>query len=604
MPLSDQPTDAVWETLLGPLSLAAGEFLLYLDPDELDAPTSSTGETLRIANRWDLRRAIEQRFRCFDALHTPLLVHVCLPDVRQSTDLPFDARGFPMRVLDVRLPESARADVRNLPPPAVDQLVGRGSLPDRLSSMARELSGLAWPPTEDTALVAVIRLVPHLGPGLRRLVAQGCPPGPARAVLESQEPNAVLERLVGEWLADGSRHEQDHALRAAAEDLGVLIETKQLSVPAGPLPLSLPKVLLQAVHTVDALPEVRRLLEDLPDPGTTFDSWSEFGNAWARCRWRLAAQPPTPDVSEFASEVWKCWADYNDRWQAWLRDNYGPLLTRNVLRLASVHRVAPFLSAHVVEAGAKLLLIVLDGLGVPQWQQVVEHLQVSPAEDRRVLACLPTMTNVSRQAIFAGALPTAFARTIDRPTEEAHWRTFWRDEGLQDDEVFYRRTAGQDSAAWQDPPATAVVCGVAVNAIDDLMHGVSVNGDHQFHAGVTTWLAGGFLERALEWAARVSAQVWVTADHGNLPCTGVGESVPDEGVRVLGRGLRARVYATEPERDDSPLPGLRWTPPGFPISTGAPLFAPGRSYFHKTGSVITHGGLSLDEVLVPLARLV
>jgi hypothetical protein len=597
--------EARWETLLGSIALGAGEFLLYLDPDQLDAPSSLTAETIRVTDRWALRRVIEQQLRTFQAANDPLLVHVGLAEIRNLSDLPFDARQFPTRVLDVRLPEAARPDVRNLPPQAVEQLVARGSLPERLASLARELTGLAWPPTADAALVAVSRLVPHLGSGLRSLLAPNCLASPARAILEAEEPMLALEELLGEWAAKGSDHPHDNELRAAAEDLSELISTRQLSIPTTSLPSSLPKVIRDAVSGVDALPEVLRLLDDLPDPGVTFESWIETANAWARCRWSLAAQPPTPATSEIALEVWSRWDAINDAWQSWLHDNYGSLLTRNVLKPSSVHRVAPFLAAHVVDAGSKLLLIVLDGLGVPQWQQIVEHLAITPLEDRRVLACLPTMTTVSRQAIFAGGLPTTFPASLDRTdTEPAHWQAFWQEEGLSADHIFYSRTGGADATAWQDPPSAAVVSGVAVNAVDDLMHGVSVNGDHQFHSAVTTWLAGGFLERTLEWANRVSAQVWITADHGNLPCVGLGESVPDEGVRVLGRGLRARMYASERQRMNSPLAGLPWTPPSFPSSAGAPLFALGRTYFRKTGGVITHGGLSLDEVVVPLARLV
>jgi hypothetical protein len=96
------------------------------------------------------------------------------------------------------------------------------------------------------------------------------------------------------------------------------------------------------------------------------------------------------------------------------------------------------------------------------------------------------------------ALPSTFADTIDRTdAEPAHWTRFWTGHGLSTDQIYYRRTEGADAAAWQDPPDSAVVSGMAVNAIGDLMHGVSVNGDHQFHAAVTTWLAGCFLSAPL-----------------------------------------------------------------------------------------------------------
>lgn len=603
MPVNAEP--ATWTSLLGPLTLLPGEFLLYLDPDALDAPASATASTVQVTDRWALRRVIEQRLRCFAPQEPPALVHVTLPEIRQPSDLPFDVRDYPRRTLDVRVPETALHEVRDLPPAAVEQLVAPASLPQRLAAVARTLSGLSWPPVPETAVLSVVRLVPHLGPELRRLLLDSCPSGPAQRILGHDEPLTALTELLEEWAATGTAHKDDAALRAAAEELSVLLSDRQIGAPATKLSASLPRVLRDAVQDTNALPSLLTRLEELPEPNPSLESWLRLADAWAAVRWQLASLPPNPEVAAAADEIWSRWSHIDPQWQAWLRENYAGELSRSVLRPTSVHKVAPFLAATAVEAGAKVLLLVLDGLGLPQWQQICDHLKTAPIEDRRVLACLPTMTTVSRQAIFAGALPTTFASTIDRTDmEPTRWRDFWRGVGLSTDDIHYFRTEGSNAAAWTDPPEGSVVTGVAVNAIDDLMHGVSVNGDHQFHAGVTIWLGGGFLERALEWAHRRSTQVWVTADHGNLPCLGLGETVRDEGVRVLGRGLRSRVYASEQHRSTADLPGTPWTPPCFPAEAGAPLFAPDRRYFRRTGGVITHGGLSLDEVVVPLARLV
>ncbi|MFE9128652.1 PglZ domain-containing protein [Streptomyces sp. NPDC007148] len=590
--------------MLGDISMMTGEFLLYIDSHGLDSIHSSLGETTVIVDRWDLRRLLEQRLHRYSPTDPPLLVHLRIPGLTSGEDLPFDARQYARRVLDVRLPPGALDDVYSLPARAVEQLTANRGLPERLAAVARELSGLSWPPTAETAITIVARLLPHIGPSLRALFVPSCPSGTAARILSSEDPSEALGDVLAEWARMGSRHPEDAALRAAAEEISQLVTNGQVRVPATQLPSSLPKVLREAVREVDALPQVERLLNAMPGSADSFDSWAVIADEWAKVRWTLAALPPTPSTAELSGSVWKRWDDLNTAWQGWLEAKYGLLLSRNVLRLASVHRIAPFLASHVVDAGSKLLLLVMDGLGVAQWQQVVSSLALSPIEDRRVLACLPTMTAVSRQAIFAGDLPINFADTVGRTdTEPARWRAFWTKHGLAPDEVYYQRTDGSDAAAWQDPPAGAVVSGVAVNAIDDLMHGVSVNGDHQFHACVTTWLTGGFLARALDWANRSSAQVWITADHGNLPCVGVGEIIPNEGVRVIGRGLRSRVYATELQRSSSALPGKRWTPPGFPAQAGAPLFAPGRTHFRRTGGAITHGGLSLDEVFVPLSRI-
>lgn len=594
-----------WQTLLGEVRLSRGEFLLYVDPHSLDSPDSPQGAVAAVTDRWELRRLLEQRLHTFGADESPLLVHVRIEDLASEADLPFDARDYARRVLDVRLPAAALADVRQLPARAVQQLAVNRALSDRLAAVARELTGLAWPPTADTAVTAVARLVRHCGPAIRALLLANCPPGSAQRILGAADPFAVVSVVLQDWSDLGPNHPEDGSLRAAAEDLSLLVQQRQVAVPEGQqLPQTIPRVLHDAIRSVDALPQVERLLRELPEAGDSLPSWTALADRWARLRWTLAALPPNPETAEAAVAVWERWEGINTDWQCWLQQHYAASLSRTVLNPASVHRVAPFLASHSVDAGSKILLLVMDGLGVAQWQQIVHTLGLTTIEDRRVLAGLPTMTTISRQAIFAGALPSAFAETIDRTdAEPAHWKRFWTGHGLSTDQIFYRRTEGADAAAWQDPPDSAVVSGMAVNAIDDLMHGVSVNGDHQFHAAVTTWLAGCFLERALDWAARRSAQVWVTADHGNLPCVGLGSLVPEEGVRLLGRGLRSKTYYSDLQREASVLPGKRWTPPGFPAGAGAPLFAPGRTYFRRSGGVITHGGLSLDEVVVPLARI-
>lgn len=53
-------TEATWSTLLGSVELLSGQFLIYLDPDALDAPASSAGITHRACGRWELRRIVEQ----------------------------------------------------------------------------------------------------------------------------------------------------------------------------------------------------------------------------------------------------------------------------------------------------------------------------------------------------------------------------------------------------------------------------------------------------------------------------------------------------------------------------------------------------------------
>jgi hypothetical protein len=76
-----------------------------------------------------------------------------------------------------------------------------------------------------------------------------------------------------------------------------------------------------------------------------------------------------------------------------------------------------------------------------------------------------------------------------------------------------------------------------------------------------------------------------------------------EGPLVDHAGTRVRLYENAVLRDTARPDGIEWDPPGLPPGK-APLFAAGRTGYHSGGRKVSHGGLSLDEVIVPFARVV
>jgi hypothetical protein len=145
--------------------------------------------------------------------------------------------------------------------------------------------------------------------------------------------------------------------------------------------------------------------------------------------------------------------------------------------------------------------------------------------------------------------------------------------------------------------------GVVLQAIDKMLHGSSVLGDPQLAASVRTWVDQGFLRNLVVEAGAAGFEVWLTSDHGNLETTALGQA--QEGLAVETAGLRVRLYPSADLREGSRLRdgGIAWDAPGLPPNWRYPLFPPGRgAYF--TGEVrITHGGLSLDEVIVPFVKV-
>jgi hypothetical protein len=341
------------------------------------------------------------------------------------------------------------------------------------------------------------------------------------------------------------------------------------------------------------------LLEAAPTaPPADIAGWHAIAEWWGDVRRQIPHS--SVDVRDAA---WATWAELDEAFVPWLRGHYGLLLTSSAQFPVAVHRIAAFLSRRLREGVAeRVLLVVLDGLGYAQWRHLLERLPLVVLDAGSTLALVPTYTTVSRQAIFAGQLPTSFPDTLwTTHTEFRRWRDHWSREGVPADQVAYRRVRGRlpdDRIEF----GNAQVTGVVVNAVDDLMHTSELFGDAQLLAGIDVWADNGFLVDLVTRAGAEGIETWVTADHGNLECKGSG--AVSEGVAIEAAGKRLIRYPNKTLRDTSRAQGVVWdNVPGLPPTAEPLLFAEGRTAFTNNPISVSHGGLSLDEIIVPLARV-
>ncbi len=224
--------------------------------------------------------------------------------------------------------------------------------------------------------------------------------------------------------------------------------------------------------------------------------------------------------------------------------------------------MAPFLARRLRADGRKLLLIVIDGMAFAQWSVIHRELKLRVIEGGGCFAMCPTLTSVSRQAIFAGTLPANFRGSLWTTAKERdHWFRFWDAEGVTRSDVAWMRVRGSDASEVPPLPQRSVV-GVIVGAVDELLHASDVNGDAQLVAGIRTWCRFSFLRTLLEQAHAAGFCIWVTADHGNIEALPSGRVM--EGLRVEKAGTRVRIYDSASLRDAARPDGIPWDPPGIP----------------------------------------
>ncbi|RYY17644.1 MAG: BREX-3 system phosphatase PglZ [Alphaproteobacteria bacterium] len=354
------------------------------------------------------------------------------------------------------------------------------------------------------------------------------------------------------------------------------------------------------------------LRQDIPEQDAPHGSWLRFAERHAeivdagRTLPPSGASAPNP-ITDLAPTI-------DAALFRWLESSFDGLSSNSFVTAPSiVHQIAPHMAYRRQRGERRQALIVIDGIALDQWLILERRLRAGRTDDvlidtRSCFAWLPTVTGVSRQAIFAGDQPRSFAKTLGSTSPEpAAWRRFWLNEALPENEVFYAKGLGQPGSCDRiiDGPIAdgTEVIGLVVDTVDELLHG-ELFGKHALVGRIEHWLGLGEWDR-LVWALiDAGYRIYVTADHGNVDVIGMGR--PSEGSVAEARGERVRIYDSEALRQKSSttIAGSRVLQPGGLPESYKPLFAPhGRAFIDSGRRAVVHGGTSLEEVIVPFVRI-
>ncbi len=357
---------------------------------------------------------------------------------------------------------------------------------------------------------------------------------------------------------------------------------------------------------------ISRLFEiiekDVPVEDCRYSDWIAFALKWAE----LTALVHCAANEESKTRLLQIGDKLNAAFAQWLSTHYSSIINLPPKNPAMLHHVSRRLAREIEDgSNSRVALIVVDGLALDQWISVRQILQAQNSslvvKESAVFAWVPTLTSVSRQAIFSGKPPIYFPASIQSTKSESSlWKQFWEDAGLSRLDIAYQRGLGDGDVsaileAVIHPDRTRAV-GLVVDKVDKIMHGMQL-GAAGMHNQIKQWAYSGFLNSLIDYLLDRGYQVWMTSDHGNIECQGKGR--PSEGVIAETRGERVRVYPTPELRTtvarDFPF-ASEWQPIGLPQGY-FPLIASGRDAFVTPGTAIVgHGGVSIEEVIVPLIK--
>ncbi|MDE6339610.1 MAG: PglZ domain-containing protein [Muribaculaceae bacterium] len=385
-----------------------------------------------------------------------------------------------------------------------------------------------------------------------------------------------------------------------------------------------------ATHATSEYQQEFMRLSSLINSAASIEDWMEVYRELVR--WELKLADTDNSMSEMLL-MQKRDANSNfckfvkRNYETWVTSDDHPLMSPEIFR----KRVFPLL-----DKGEKVCFILVDNFRLDQWKVVQpivsEFFNIS---EELYTTILPTSTQYARNAIFAGLMPLQIATMFPQ-----YWVEEDEDEGLniheqqlvqtqldrfrRKDKFQYTKlndsSAGEKFAlqlkANKDIPLQVLV----LNFIDMLSHARTeskmirelANNDAAYRSLTESWFRHSSATEIFRRLSELGYKVILTTDHGTIrvdnPVKVVGDKNTNTNLRYkVGKSLNynpRQVYEMhDPKRFGLPAPNLSSS---FIYACNEDFFSYPNNYNYYVqyyNGTFQHGGISLQEMLVPLVTM-
>jgi hypothetical protein len=415
-------------------------------------------------------------------------------------------------------------------------------------------------------------------------------PGPPDLPFDHQDVRVYMDTFFLEGLLHPVPHEQAAMIAKTWAGIGVRVDS------AGDQTRRLEKLLAS-------------IRASIPAEDVRYGDWLLFARGWAEL---IVTIHEAPAKVKTKQEIKELQAQVDHAFASWVTRRYAGLVNLPPVPAVTLHHLPRYLARRIIEdRHSKTALLVVDGLSLDQWivvrKTIASQRPMIQFRENAVFAWIPTLTSISRQALFAGKMPIFFPNSIlTTDKESALWSQFWADQGLTPNEIAYAKGLGDGNLSHLDELFSHPrirVAGLVIDKIDRIMHGMEL-GTAGMHNQVRQWAEQSYLTSLLDLLLDREFRVFLTSDHGNIEAEGCGR--PSEGAVADLRGERVRVYSDPLLRKkvaDCFPDAVEWPPVGLP-NDYLPLLAPSRKAFvREKERLVSHGGISIEEVIVPLVQI-
>ena len=365
------------------------------------------------------------------------------------------------------------------------------------------------------------------------------------------------------------------------------------------------------------------------DTASTIDEWKAVERTLSK--WDIELES-----TEMRSMIDDQRTQANTAFSKWLQRNYTdwfregserPLMSHDVMK----HSVFPLL-----DAGEKVLLCVIDNFRYDQWKTIQPLLSelYSVRTEEQYLSILPTATQYARNAIFSGLLPLQIQQMYPQ---------YWVEEGDEESKNQYEKELVQtlldryrrreaftywkinesdfcERVMHQLKSVQTPLNIVVLNFIDMLSHSRTeskmmrelANDEAAYRSLTLSWFRHSPTFNLLQRAAELGYTLVLTTDHGTTRVKNAVQIIADKNTNTnvrykVGKALNCSsktvMVIEQPKRVGLPCPNVSSS---YMFCTGNDFFAyPNQfnyyaQYYRNT---FQHGGISLEEMIIPLVTL-
>ena len=376
----------------------------------------------------------------------------------------------------------------------------------------------------------------------------------------------------------------------------------------------------------------------LIDTASTIEEWQAIERLLSKWDLELAGiEPEQAGHSGMHSLIDDQRTQANAAFAKWIAKNYEtwfapsasrPILSQDVMK----HAVFPLL-----DKGEKVLLCVIDNFRYDQWKTIQPLISefYSIRTEEQYTSILPTATQYARNAIFSGLLPLQIQEMYPQ---------YWVEEGDEESKNQYERELVQtlldryrrresfnywkvnesdfcERVIQQLKSVQTPLNIVVLNFIDMLSHSRTeskimrelANDEAAYRSLTLSWFRHSPTYELLRRAAERGFTLVLTTDHGTTRVKNAVQIVADKNTNTnirykVGKALNCAsknvMTIEQPKRVGLPCPNVSSS---YMFCTGSDFFAyPNQfnyyaQYFRNT---FQHGGISLEEMIIPLVTLV